>query len=882
MAPFVVTVALAVNVSGPERLVLAGMCALAAFVTLLCDPKHRASLAGILWSVAAVGVVMQLRLTSRVWPVAADDQFGASVLRMTFLLGGAIAVLAVTAVITRVARDRRFDPPPTLLLGVALFALVLRLLPAVAGGGLSAGTLAFPGVGSVQVGELTRFVLVLCVAFAMHAFMTRADLLPARRGALIGTMLTAAVYVGVVGLLDAGPALLSAAGMLIVWWLTTHQGNPLPRLVLPVAVAATGVLAIGAGLLVSEPLREQALSKFGEIEERFGNILSDDPQLLLGRVALAEGGAIGAGPGSSSLASQVPEANSDMIAASIGADLGALPLAGLVIGAVWVSIVLIDGVARRRGPLEAAAVALCFIGAVQVLWPTLAAMGFAPLTGISAGMLAPTGTTLMMTAATVGVGLGATGVEEAPAAPRALSSVLWAATAATVAGALVAALMPWNVSGFDAMRQRGQIVSVDGAVLATTTWSSTQGSDTIEPEREYRNGPLYGEVTGREWGAFGHSRLEESAAGTLTCGGAAPWWAFAERLLHPVPCRPADVVVTIHSDIQEAAANALQGRRGAAVVLDAANGDTIAMYSTGVTDPSGWKPQDKDGQSFLAGQAEIAPGSVLKPFVAAVGLVDGVGTDGSPRRQFTIDGESLSNSGDAVCNDVSLTGALSASCNTPFAKMATEIGAEPLAQGLTKYFGFDEGLTLDGLPVSGVYTGLTADVAGGALARTGIGQESVQASPLALAGGYALIVAALTGKDAAAPRLVAGTCDAGEFHPAPMAATATAQLPEPVASEVYDGMLGAIERVDGTLHTLDAVAVGLDAEVAGKSGTAEVPTTTSSTGLAHWTALLVNKRYVVVTLVLDEDPADNPAKVVAGELLPAVAGLESGQAGCFA
>ncbi len=98
------------------------------------------------------------------------------------------------------------------------------------------------------------------------------------------------------------------------------------------------------------------------------------------------------------------------------------------------------------------------------------------------------------------------------------------------------------------------------------------------------------------------------------------------------PSEGRDLVLTIDKDIQEAAHQAMAGRKGAVVVLDPANGEVLALVSSPAFDPNDFSSRDdrtqagaylKDASSPLlnrAVSAQFPPGSVFKVAVASGGL----------------------------------------------------------------------------------------------------------------------------------------------------------------------------------------------------------------------------------------------------------------------
>ncbi len=97
-----------------------------------------------------------------------------------------------------------------------------------------------------------------------------------------------------------------------------------------------------------------------------------------------------------------------------------------------------------------------------------------------------------------------------------------------------------------------------------------------------------------------------------------------------------DLVLTIDLDLQVVAELAMEGRRGAVVALDPRNGEVLAMVSRPTFDPNrmsgriraeDWRSIVNDPFNPLmnrATQAQLAPGSIFKPFVAIAALEEGL------------------------------------------------------------------------------------------------------------------------------------------------------------------------------------------------------------------------------------------------------------------
>lgn len=90
---------------------------------------------------------------------------------------------------------------------------------------------------------------------------------------------------------------------------------------------------------------------------------------------------------------------------------------------------------------------------------------------------------------------------------------------------------------------------------------------------------------------------------------------------------PEDVRLTLDAGLQRAAFEALGGRKGAAIALDPRTGEILALVSSPSADPADLRAAMRDRANAplfnRATQGLYPPGSVLKPFVAALALERG-------------------------------------------------------------------------------------------------------------------------------------------------------------------------------------------------------------------------------------------------------------------
>jgi peptidoglycan glycosyltransferase len=254
----------------------------------------------------------------------------------------------------------------------------------------------------------------------------------------------------------------------------------------------------------------------------------------------------------------------------------------------------------------------------------------------------------------------------------------------------------------------------------------------------------------------------------------------------PVPGR--SVRSTIDPDIQRAAVQALGGRYGGIAAVRPRTGEVLALA----------------GLAFSAPQP---PGSVFKIITLAGALEAGTvrRNESFPvQTAATLEGVELENANGESCGG-SLTASFAHSCNSVFAPMGAELGAEKLVAAAER-FGFNAEPRLAGaarstIPAAGE---IGDDLAVGS---TAIGQGKVLTTPLRMA-----LVAAAIGEEG---RLQEPTLRRGERTKSSQA------TPAPVARFIGRAMRAVVTDGTGVGADLDGVAV------AGKTGTAELRSTVS-------------------------------------------------------
>jgi penicillin-binding protein A len=248
--------------------------------------------------------------------------------------------------------------------------------------------------------------------------------------------------------------------------------------------------------------------------------------------------------------------------------------------------------------------------------------------------------------------------------------------------------------------ERGRMYTRDGLLLAESVPNPDQRSR-YRYVRRYPQGDLYGLITGYYSRIFGSSALERSMNQYLS--GESPELAISTftDLLLGRPKRGGSLFLTIDSNLQEVARQALGTNRGAVVALDPSNGDVLAMWATPGFDPNvlargsdpqireAWKRLNADPDKPLVAKSHqelYLPGSSFKIVTAAAALEAGFGTQSiwpNPHRlDLPLTNEELQNFGDVHCNggssQITLIEGFEESCNVTFAEVGLEVGPEAM------------------------------------------------------------------------------------------------------------------------------------------------------------------------------------------------------------
>jgi len=324
----------------------------------------------------------------------------------------------------------------------------------------------------------------------------------------------------------------------------------------------------------------------------------------------------------------------------------------------------------------------------------------------------------------------------------------------------------------DFTRPRGKILSADGQVIA----ESVPSDDRYKFTRQYPLGELFAHTAGYfslTYGASGVERVQNDVLSGQT---------NRQKLkglgsLFSTKVSVGDVTTTMRADIQAVARDALGEREGSVVALDIRTGAVLAMWSWPSFDPNTIATHDlaaadaarkalladTERKPLLANafQERYMPGSTFKVVTSTAALENGMPVD----RAFAVERSyipplttnPINNYGGSLCGGTFLE-VFRQSCNTPFARLGVELGAEKMV-AKTKDFGIGEKVPIDLPGAAASFFGDVKDFERDdpRLAQSSFGQNAVTITPLHMA----MLAATIANKGKMmTPYVVAETHDA--------------------------------------------------------------------------------------------------------------------------
>ena len=412
--------------------------------------------------------------------------------------------------------------------------------------------------------------------------------------------------------------------------------------------------------------------------------------------------------------------------------------------------------------------------------------------------------------------------------------------------------------------QAGMIFSADGEKLA---YSDTDG------HRSYSSDPLLAMAALHVVGDYTHNiayTVESLWQNELLGEGR----SFAEQLkldLLGQGLQGNDLILTLRSDLMKKAYSLLDGRRGAAVVLNYETGAILASVSSPSVHPDKvvtWQDIPDTALFNRAFSGEYVPGSTFKIITAAALLQSPFSTEDTVICQGTtplMPGGVSETHINAGHGEVSLQAAMAQSCNHYFGFMGLKMGPKKIISA-AEQMAFNQKIELDRfhLAKSKCLIGREDDPA---LTWAAIGQaageDEITVSPLHLA--------LISGMIANNGRMVEPYLVESMVYPSAVETNVSkrgslmAQIDPGLAQELTELLRQVVSSGTG----VNAQAAGLD--VCGKTGTAEGFNENGELIISSlFTGFSSNSDYpFAVAVVLDDSSAGSSA--IAGQLLAAAA-----------
>ncbi len=279
-----------------------------------------------------------------------------------------------------------------------------------------------------------------------------------------------------------------------------------------------------------------------------------------------------------------------------------------------------------------------------------------------------------------------------------------------------------------------------------------------------------------------------------------------------------NLYLSIDSELNAVAYNALAGRKGTVAVYNYKTGEVLCMVSSPTFDPA--NPPDlsnDDGtyegvylNRFLS--TTYVPGSTFKLVTAAAALET---FPDAYERQYECNG-SVDIGGDIITctgnhGSITLEDALAYSCNCYFSQLAVDLGGEKLAE-YAKKMGLTESFDVNGMPVAKGSFDIAPDGSAD-LGWSGIGQYNDMVNPCAM---LRLMGAIANGGVPVIPRLISKSTTSGGFPTGIYVANKGDRLLDETTADALKAMM----RYNVQTSYGDDNYPGLN--LCAKSGTAEV------------------------------------------------------------
>ncbi len=383
-------------------------------------------------------------------------------------------------------------------------------------------------------------------------------------------------------------------------------------------------------------------------------------------------------------------------------------------------------------------------------------------------------------------------------------------------------------------RQRGTILAGNLVVA-----QSLKTGGTLRYERNYPQGEAFAPATGFYSLVYGATGIERLYSAILSGNDDRLAVDRLQQLLAGKEQRGGVVQLTIDPALQTAAYSALNGRTGAAVVIDPKTGEILALVSSPSFNPNDLSSNSPDKirnayEQMLADAnkpmdnrpltTSLPPGSTFKLVVAAAALESGKFTEESllpapASLKLPLSNSRMHNWQHGPCTSsgkITLRQALAVSCNTTFAWLGMQLGADAIRAQAEK-FGFNTSIAI---PMNSSTSVFPSNLDDAQTALSSIGQFDVRATALQMA----MVVSAIANDGKLMqPHLVDKvlTSDLGVLEQTPK--TIRNQAISTSVAKLLKSMMKTVVNA-GTAYTVRIPGV----EVGAKTGTADSGTEKSA------------------------------------------------------
>ena len=554
---------------------------------------------------------------------------------------------------------------------------------------------------------------------------------------------------------DLGAAMLFFFTFLAMLYLATGQGE----------YVATGLALFAVAGLVGYRLSARVALRVDGWINPWPEAADRAFQIVQSLLAFGAGGVFGRGLGLGD-PTYIPVVHSDFIFAAIGEEFG---LAGALAVVALYGLLLFRGfraAARATRPFERFLAAGLTIGLVIQAGVIMAGnVKLAPIAGVTLPFVSYGGSSLLTCFIALALLVRVSSGKRQTASGKSPRILVHLTFALSTGLALLAAVCGyWAVVRAEPLRARddnprrvlyeqriarGRVLDRSGVVLAAIEIASNGAVSRRYPVIEAA--PAVGYANLR----YGTGGIEAAFDAELRGEGDHSAW---NELLHRPP-QGRDVQLTLDAALQAQAQQALEGQAGAVVLLDAANGEILALASSPTFDPEhldeAWDELAQDPAAPLVNRATqglYQPGAALQTIIIAEALHTERVSLAAPISNTTatvpVNGTLLGCSG-TLSEPHTLAEAYGAACPAPFADLGERLGAGGLEQAIERW---SLTITPPQLEIPTEAADWTAEMLSSttSLRAEAIGQGQLTVSPLQMA----LVAATLAnGGEMPSPRL---------------------------------------------------------------------------------------------------------------------------------